>query len=169
LQEYRQQLAESRPVRHIRHRIRHLLHPKPRVVRVAASYHHLVRTRLSPGEMLRRFHILCGDLPPDEVPLSPALLVAPPPLPPFTELTFAEIPPSPAPSPTPAITPVDNSSGPPLMAPIVPSGGSPFLPPGTGPGTVSPVAPVVPPVPEPSSFVLLLTGFAGILTYNSRR
>jgi hypothetical protein len=177
LQQYKEQLANYTPVKHVRRRIHRFLHPRPRVVSTSIPVPHLVRPKLSPAEMLRRFHILCGDLPPEEIPFKPALLVGPPFPPPFTELTSSEVPPNILVPPVAAVTPVEtasNSPGPgttptsPITPPFVPTGpgiGGVAAPP-TGPGQSTPV---IPPVPEPASLVLLLTGFAAILCVNSRK
>jgi hypothetical protein len=187
LQQYKEQLANYTPVRHVRRHIHHLLHrtaPRPRLLNAYIPIpRRYLKPKLSPQEMLRRFHILCGDLPPEEESFTPALLVLPPSPPPaFAELTSAEVPPSPTSPPIANTTPVDYATGPngPVapVGPIFPSGpvgpSVPFIPSGPGgstgtTGTTGPVSPVVPPVPEPSSLLLLLTGLAGIVAVTSRK
>jgi hypothetical protein len=195
LQQYKEQLANYAPVRHVRHHIRHLLHrttPKPRLLNayIPIPVHRYVRPKLSPQEMMRRFHILCGDLPPDEVTFTPALLVLPPyGPPPLTELTSTEAPPSSLVPPIADTTPTGSAPSVPFVGPngppesfippgsFVPSGpifpGLPGAPGSSGStgstGSTGPISPVVPPVPEPASLLLLLTGLAGVAILHSRK
>lgn len=186
LREYKQLLADSQPVRKVlavKHK-RHLVRPKPPVVRSYSPVHHIRTPKLTPQEMLRRFHILCGELPPDNemalVPEAPLGMIVP------RSIEFPANVTTPFTAPLPP--PVERSSAPPPVAftpPIgfVPPGGfvpsiprTPLVPsiPVGPPGgeelpPTSPITPVVPPVPEPSSIVLLLTGFGGVFALARKR
>ena len=180
LKQYRDELANAAPVQSVKHHIHHLVHrtAPPKRVQVAAipPIHKPMIPKLTPAEMLRRFHILC-DTPTEEVELTPEVtpsLLEVPQLPPI-EMAIAVIPPLPGSTPiAPGLPPVATVT--PVLPP--PPAGAPGLPISpTGPGTpVTPgtppggtVTPVVPPVPEPSSIALMLTGVAGIALRRFRR
>lgn len=162
--DYRQKLAQSHPVqavekqngrvkRYVHRQIAVLTH-KPSGSRMASPRDPL-HPRLSPADMVKRFQVLCGDLP----PVQTALLV-PPVAPPAAPITPLAIPGTTTPdTTTPSVgintpsSPGTNSPGgggatppPPVLPPTPPGGGG-------GGGT-----PPVPPVPEPSTLALLLVG-----------
>lgn len=186
LKQYRDELANAAPVQSVKHHIHHLVHrtapPKRTVVAAIPPVHKPVVPKLTPAEMLRRFHILC-DTPTEEVALTPeftpGLLEVPTSIP-LTEIATALVPALPgAPPVAPALPPVAT------VTPVTPPGpiGAPTIPilPGTpgAPGTpVTPggpggpggsTTPVVPPVPEPASLALMLTGVAGIAVRRFRK
>jgi hypothetical protein len=189
LQQYKEQLANAAPVKHAQRRIRHLLHrtqPRPQLIHVSSPIHHyVVKPKLSPRDMLRRFHVLCGDLPPDGNAFTPAQLVAPPfSAPPAILLTANEAPPVAFGPPNAALTPAETASTTPVESPGVPvtpfpivpvsPSGSPVLPrspgvPGSPSSPGSPGTTAIPPVPEPSSIVLLLTGVVAMLGLGARQ
>ena len=141
--------------------------PGPKPVRIAST-----RPHLTPAQMLKRFDLLCGDLPmeamnqvldgrmaPDEF-ISEMAMGGPVDaevLPPIDTLLASED--------APPYVPVEVSSGGAPNAPFFPVYGP--LPTGGGFGgtpilTTPPVVPVAPAVPEPSSILLLLTGAIGV-------
>ena len=180
LKQYQDELANAAAVKKVAHHVHHLVHRthpmQPARVAYIPPVHRPVVPKLTPAEMLKRFHVLC-DVPEDEVELQPAMttgflpvpLVTPPP----TEMATAIVPPLPGVvvpngQPLQPVTPLLPPQ--PVGAPGIPlTPGLPILPgqPGT-PVTsqpsqpVTPGVPVAPPVPEPSSLVLMLTGAAGI-------
>ena len=161
--DYRQKLAQARPVqavetqnkrlkRYVHRQIAVLTH-KPTGVRTA-SVHDPLHPRLAPEDMVKRFQVLCGDLP----PVQTSQLI-PPITTPAAPITPLAVPASMTPGastptigtstptiPTGGTTPPAGGDGPP--PPVVPP------PPGGGGGTTPPA----PPVPEPSSLALLLVG-----------
>lgn len=179
LAEYKQELvhkagvqraldARQRARRYAKRKVAHLIAPagipKPHPVRVSST-----RPHLTPTQMLKRFDLLCGDLPveatnqvldgrmaPEEF-ISEASMGGPVDsevLPPNDTLIATE------------------DVGPYVPTESSPNGGAspqPFWPvygpvPTSGGGFVAPVTPVIPPVssvPEPSSILLMLTGAAG--------
>jgi hypothetical protein len=183
LRQYQQAIQESRPVRHVRKQLAHLVKPKPRVAAIPA-----VRTsgpKLTPQEMLRRFRILCGeDLPQEnETELLPPVQIAPP-------LQLASFLPTDAPAPLlappsaavpvpPQTTTTPQLPGQPVISPGIPVIPTPVggpvpnipIPPPPGGGTpITPITPVPPPaVPEPSSIALMLTGVLAVVTATKRR
>jgi hypothetical protein len=175
--EYRLQLAHSRQLQHIaaikrrakRYAQRKLAGyvPKPKPVVKPGP-------RMTPKQALHHFELACGALPEDE-PIDPVIAENPPP--PFEhyvkddslDTTPAELedtlPPNDIPPYGGNSYPNYPSGGYPTNPP--PVGGGNFLPPGgpTGGGATLPPPnsppPPLPPVPEPSSIVLMLTGVAG--------
>ena len=193
LKQYQDELANAAPVKKVVHHVRHLVHrtqpKKPVLAHYIPPVHKPVVPKLTPAEMLKRFHVLC-DTPEDEVELQPAmtdgflpvLVVAPPP----TEIATGIVPPLPGmpvmtSQPVPPVTPI--LPPPPVGAPGLPiipitpnvpitpgqpGGPTPIVP--IQPGQpITPGTPATPPVPEPSSLVLMLTGAAGIGTRLFRR
>ena len=201
LADYKKTLAEKTATQHLlaarnraraaaRRKLAHLtaptVHPAP--VRISS-----VRPHLSPAQMLKRFDLLCGDLPvgeqvldsrmsPDEfisevsmggpLDLESSLIDG--------TLIAESAPPAPFAGGMPE-SPGNNSPTIPVYGPIYgPSYGSPLVPPST-PGSPSgpshsgvPTSPGIPvppiaPVPEPSSILLMITGVFGALTVINRR
>ncbi|MBS1815527.1 MAG: PEP-CTERM sorting domain-containing protein [Acidobacteria bacterium] len=169
LREYKQQLAELQPVRKVlavRHRNKKVV-PKPKIARVSSPVHHIRTPKLSPQEMLRRFHILCGDLPPENelalVPETPLQMIVPQTL---------EAPASNTLRPVSSVPPVNERGQVQTPSTVTPPIG--FVPgvpgqPGVPGIPIIPTTPVVPAVPEPSSIALLLTGFLGMFTLGARK
>ena len=138
LAEYKQGILQRRAA----HRLRAAKYRLITLVHKPAPVHpHPMRHRLSPLESLRRFQIDCGDLDQPAPPLS-AAVVPPAPLEPrLVPLAFPEAPPE---LPPPGEPELVAANVPPLIdVPITPV--SQNLP---SPGEV----------PEPGSFVLVLTG-----------
>jgi hypothetical protein len=141
------------------------IQPKPKVVLAKSP-------RMTRKQTLHHFNLACGVLPEDSVD-EPTIAEEIPPA--LTEhplndgvdvlpdgfgdmIAQNDLPPSPltdggSPGPSGGGTPIYT---PPFTSARTPSGGGP----GTG-TIVPPVTPVTPAVPEPASFVLLLTGMAG--------
>lgn len=191
LRQYQEELANAAPVKHVLHHVHHLVHrtqPKPKVAVLAIPpVHRPVVPRLTPAEMLKRFHVLC-DTPEEQAAVTPQEVtdfivpaaVAPPP----TEIASAVVPPLPgapiaATSPVQPVTPIippPPGGAPGLPIPVSPSQpvspGQPGGPYPVGPGQPAPpTTPITPvaPTPEPGSIVLMLTGLAGIATKAFRR
>lgn len=141
--EYKQGILQRRAARRLRaakFRLTALVGPQHPV------HHYPMRHPMGPLEALRRFQIDCGDLEtPELAPKLPALPVLAAPL-------MVEFPEAPPPElPVPAVTEVAEATIPPLTT----------IPPlATVPITTTPVEFVnVPgPVPEPASWMLVLTG-----------
>jgi len=141
--------------------------PKPKPKLVPASH---PRTR---KETLHRFNLACGVLPEDQV--DEPVIAEETPIP-FTEhplndgidplpsdfgemITENDLPPTPFTDGTSPDYP--SGGGPPIYAPPFTGG---FAPGGGTPGggtTVNPTTPVAPEVPEPASYVFMLTGMIG--------
>ncbi len=71
IREYQDALAKRSVLakRHVVHAARHLIVPRPKLLRASAPVHKKYTPKLSPAEMLKRFKILCGeDLPDDTMP-----------------------------------------------------------------------------------------------------
>ena len=193
LREYKERLAESQPVRKVlavKH-VRRLTTPRPRTARVSSPVHHIRTPKLSPEEMLRRFHILCGELPPTDeialVPETPLEMIVPRPMDVPMETALTPNAPFPPAAPTPQspskLSPPISFVPPGIFIPSVPQHpGSPGVPqtpntPGSPIGPppneelppTSPITPVVPPVPEPNTLILLLTGLAGAFAVGLRK
>lgn len=110
--DYSHKLAESQPVQEITrqkrtikqyvHRTIGTVSPKPKMVRTVSPIDPL-RPGLTPKQMMRRFQVLCGDLP----PVATAMLL--PPVTPPAPATPAMIPGTFVPS-TPASTPPPDTS-----------------------------------------------------------
>lgn len=175
LKQYQDELANAAPVQHLKKHVHHLAHlvkPHPRVaVAAIPPVHRPIVPKLTPAEMLRRFHVLC-DTPTEEAEItpteSPAFLVPAIVTPPPVEIATAAIPPLPG-VPVTSTTPVTPVS-PIIPPPPVGAPGLPIIPPPGQPGQpTQPITPVTPPVPEPSSIVLMLTGVAGIATRAFRK
>jgi hypothetical protein len=176
---YRSELAHSRNLQRIAAAKRRAklyanrkiaqVQPKPKLVLAKGP-------RMNRKQTLHHFNLACGVLPEDEVdepaiaeesalpfighPLNDGIDLLPAG---FGDMIAEdEVPPPPF---TDGVSP-DNPSGPPIYVPPYTGG---ITPPGGGtPGTQTAVPPntpgtppVIPDVPEPASFVLLLTGMAG--------
>jgi len=160
--DYRQKLAQSHPVRAVEkqngrlkkyvHRQIAVLTHKPKGTRQPSTRDPL-RPRFSPAEMVKRFQVLCGDLPPVQTAqMVPPVAIPTPPITPraMSRTTTPE-----------GFTPTGGSNSPSLPGGSTPPGGGEAPPPppvltppsGGGGGT-----PPVPPVPEPSTFALLFIG-----------
>jgi PEP-CTERM motif len=147
--------------------------PKPNLTPV----HHIPRgPRMSPHDALHKVELACGILP--EETGSQPLLSEEEPAEFIPDLTPADevglLPGFDGPGtllPEESVPTAPVFSEAPPGAPGIPGGGAPiYTPPFTTPPHTSTVAPPPPPVvPEPSSFVLLLTGFAGAAGVVRRR
>ena len=174
---YRSELAHSRNLQRIAAAKRRAklyaqrkisqIQPKPKVVPAKAP-------RMTRKQTLHHFNLACGVLPEDSVDEPEIAEEIPPP---FTEhplndgvdvlpdgfgdmIAQDDLPPSPLTDGSSSGLP--SGGGPPIYTPsftgaLTPPGGGQ---PGTG-TTVPPITPVTPDVPEPASFVLLLTGMVG--------
>ena len=170
--DYRQKLAQARPVQAVEtqhkrlkkyvHRQIAVMTHKPNGTRLASA-HDPLHPRFSPADMVKRFQVLCGDLP----PVQTSQLI-PPVATPTAPITPLAIPATPPGGNTP---PISASTPPGLGGSAPPAGGGPpppVLPPppggGGGGGDTPPTdgggggTPPPPPVPEPSSLALLLVG-----------
>ncbi|MEK6397633.1 MAG: PEP-CTERM sorting domain-containing protein [Terriglobus sp.] len=170
--DYRQKLAQARPVRAVEtqnkrlkryvHRQIAVMTHKPTPARLASA-HDPLHPRFSPADMVKRFQVLCGDLP----PVQTSQLI-PPVTTPAAPVTPLAVPATPGEGTTP---PIGISTPPGFGGSTPPAGGGappPVLPPPTGGGggggsTPPPDGgggdtPPAPPVPEPSSLALLLVG-----------
>lgn len=190
LAEYKQELAHKASVQRAlaaRQRARNYAHrkvgeliaatatPKPHPTRISST-----RPHLTPAQMLKRFDVLCGELPveptnqvldarmsPDEF-ISEVAMGGPVDselLPPGDNLIAG----ADSPSYVPEGTTPEGGSGTAPLYPVygpVPTGG--FIPP-TPPIPPVPPVPPIPPVPEPSSIVLLFTGVLGAAGSLTRR
>jgi hypothetical protein len=160
--DYRQKLAESRPVQEVatrQHALKKYVHRqigqmtnnKPKLVRTASPRDPL-RPALTPQQMVKRFQVMCGDLPPAQMAgLVPPIAPAGPPIAPLL------VPGSPQTPATATSTPFVPGS------PIIPTGPvGASTPPPSGPPTPPPIpppdTPPAPPVPEPAGVVLMLAG-----------
>ena len=143
--EYKQGILQRRAARRLRaakFRLTAMVRPPQPLV------HHPMRRPMGPLEALRRFEIDCGDLEsPDLPPQLPGMPVLPTPL----NVEFPEAPPPDL--PLPPTTEVAE-----LTPPVPPLNEVPV--------TTTPVesVPVPAPIPEPSSWALLLTGFGAALS-----
>lgn len=194
LREYKQALADSQPVKTLVAAKKHVrgVVPAKKTVAATSPVHHIRTPKLSPQEMLRRFHILCGDLPPDNevglVPQTPLQMLVPRSLDiPVTDVMAPPVALTPPPvtggTPTqiglvatpplgviPPVISVPSQPGTPgsPSSPTTPTGGD--MPPTSPITPITPDTPVTPaPVPEPSSLILMLTGFAGLTTLGIRK
>ena len=176
LAEYKQELAHKATVQHAlaakqrarnyaKRRVARLISPTaapvPHPVRVSS-----MRPHLTPAQMLKRFDLLCGDLPVEPTNQVLDSRMAPDEF--ISEVSMG------GPVDTDLLPPegtlLSTEDVPPYSPPGVTSGGSPNQPvwPIYGPqpsggfsAPVVPPAPVSSPVPEPSSMLLSLTGAAG--------
>jgi PEP-CTERM motif len=145
--------------------------PKPNLTPV----HHIPRgPRMSPHDALHKVELACGVLP--EETGSQPLLSEEEPAEFIPDLTPADevglLPGFDGPGtllPEESVPTAPVFSEAPPGAPGVPGGGPIYTPPFTSPPHTSTVAPPPSVVPEPSSFVLLLTGFAGAAGVVRRR
>jgi len=172
--EYRQKLENDQRVRravvaqrraraYARRKVAGYVKPKPRVV--TASHPRPRRPHLTPAEMMKRFNIVCGDLPNDETATA-----LPPQLPPtfalarpFTPGVENTIPvDTPPPTIAPPVSPVTPETP---LAPSFPTG--PGIPP-IGPPVIPPTPPAV---PEPNTLLMVASGVAGLarMVYRKRR
>ena len=142
--EYKQGILQRRAAKRLRaaqYRLTAMIRPPQPAI------HHPMRRPMGPLEALRRFQIDCGDLEsPDLPPQLPGMPVLATPV-------AVEFPPTPPPDlPLPPVTEVAELTPP--VPPLV-----------DVPSTITPVesVPVPAPIPEPSTFALLLTGFGAAL------
>lgn len=145
--EYKQGLLQKRAAKRLqaaKFRLTAMVRPPQPAV------HHPMRRPMGPLEALRRFQIDCGDI---ESPELPPQLTSVPVLPTPLNVEFPEVPPPDL--PLPPATEVAELT--PLTPPVPPLNDVPL--------TTTPVesVPVASPVPEPSSWALLLTGFGAAL------
>lgn len=147
LAEYKQGILQRRAA----HRLRAAKYRLVAMVHKPAPVHpHPMQHRLSPLESLRRFQIDCGDLDQPAPPLSAAVVPPAPLEPKVVPFIFPDLPPELPPPGEPVLV---AANVPPLInTPITPIENLP------APGEV----------PEPGSFVLVLTG-AGIAAEMIRR
>ena len=186
IKEYQEGLARRAVLgkKHVVKAAHRLVVPRPHL-QLASSIPARVRPpKLSPAEMLKRFKVLCGEDLPDEVmPVAfvptglEDTLIPPADTPP--EDTLAGLTGNGLPPPFGPNTPVVNVAPPNGAQPIAPPlgggttngglPGSPIVPP-TPATPITPVTPITPsPVPEPDTFVLLLTGLGSIPVVLSMR
>ncbi len=146
ISDYRQKLAESRPVQEVvtqHHALKRYVHRqisqathKPTLQRVAMQRDPL-RPSLTPQQMVRRFQVLCGDLPPTETAqLVPPMASSPLPA---TPLRVTSAPDAPGIS-TPTTFLASGSRG-----PVFPGGFGPSSPSGGGTPPSGPGTPTTPP------------------------
>ena len=191
LAEYKKELAHKQSVQralgarnraraYARGKVGHLIAPAvapaPHPVRSVTH-----RPHLTPAQMLKRFDLMCGDLPvgpvnqvldgrmaPDEFisevsmggPIETESAV------PGTDLLSSE---EPVPYTSPASTPGGNSGLQPIYPIYGPQPGGGLSTSAVIPPTVLPIVPPISSVPEPGSLALMLTGAAGALTAMKRR
>ncbi len=202
IREYQEALAKRsvHAKRHVVRAARHLVVPRPHLLRASVPAHKKYTPRLTPAEMLKRFKILCGeDLPDDATPVQyiPTSLEANLVPPAFTDtpalpdvdgvpVTFAPATPIPAATPGQAVTPGATPAPFVPVAPAIPVVAPPGTTTGTGTtgtgttgtgttgttgtttGTGTTTTPS--PVPEPNTFILLVTGaMMGVLGLILRR
>jgi hypothetical protein len=167
---YRQELAHTRSVQRIaaakrrahlyaQRKLAGYVAPKPKVV--------LAKSPMTRHQTLHHFELACGVLPEDETD-TPVIAEETLPPPPFEAHPLNDgvdlLPATLGDLIAENDVPVPPSDG---FSPSFPSGGGTpiYTPPFTGgltPGGTPPVPPVPPPdVPEPASYVLMLTGLAG--------
>ena len=152
LAEYKQGILQRRAARRLRaakYRLTAIVH-KP-----APAHHYPTRRRMSPLESLRQFQIDCGDLENPGNPVANAPVITPLPVQPqLAMVSFPELPPElpPPTAPEPGVAP----DVPPLInVPTTPVEIGSVLPPGE--------------VPEPGSFLLVLTGAAAAFELTRRK
>lgn len=153
LAEYKQGILQRRAARRLRfarYRLTTVMRRKPPV------HPHPMLHRMSPLESLRRFQIDCGEIETPPPPPGPPLIKWPllPVEPTLTFISFAEVPPELPPPTTAEIT------VPPVVPPLINVPTTPVE-------TAS--APPVGPVPEPDTFLLVLTGAGGVVEVIRRR
>ena len=164
IKEYQQGLSRNAVLgkKHVVKAAHHLVIPHPHLQRASTVPGRVRPPKLSPAEMLKRFKVLCGEDLPDEV--LPVAFVP-------TGLEDVMIPPTDMPD-SDTVAELTGNGTPPIFTPPVDNGTPPTQPtqPTNGGGPTNgglpntpivPVTPITPsPVPEPGTFVLLLTGLA---------
>jgi hypothetical protein len=174
--EYRQKLENDQRVRramatqrraraYMKRKVAGYVKPKPRVINVA-DHPRPRRPRLTPADLMKRFKIVCGDLPDDET-----ATVLPPDPPPAFALARPFIPGVennvPIDTPPPTVTGLvpTTPQSPPI--PSIPTG--PGIPPIEPPPPVNP--PIPPAVPEPNTLLMVASGVAGLarMAYRKRK
>ncbi len=192
LADYKKALADKASTQKLlaaKHRVRAYAHRKLVQLTTPATPHPTptrissVRPHLTPAQMLKKFDLLCGELPVDPTPQVLDARMAPDEfisemamggpvdidtVPADDTLLAENAPPA---YDGPSASTEFPTSGPyyPVFGPAPGISSGSIVPPVVIPPVAPPVAPPIAPVPEPSSIVLLLTGSAGAFAAARRR